>query len=257
MPSQRRVRLLVVAVIAMLVLTFYYSGEASKIQNQKFYRSTLEAMRAKEEAKHAKSKDTTVHPVAGADVERPAVPVANAAESKSKSSSEEMEEIPIAGRTKMTVPKVKGVQDSSLKTEASSEKKKEDEQEEEKKETPEQMDAKSELNSILKRAPVIIFSKSYCPHSKRAKNILLGRYDITPAPFVVELDQHPIGPALQQLLRENTGRGTVPNVLVNGRSIGGGDDVAALDESDELVSKLQQLGDSWLSEVKHKTPETV
>jgi len=104
---------------------------------------------------------------------------------------------------------------------------------------------------------VIIFSKSYCPHSKRAKNILLGHYDITPAPFVVELDQHPIGPALQQLLRENTGRGTVPNVLVNGKSIGGGDDVAALDQSDELVSKLRQLGGNWLSEVVHKTPESV
>ncbi|OKP01416.1 Monothiol glutaredoxin-7 [Penicillium subrubescens] len=264
MPSQRRVRLLVVAVIAMLVLTFYYSGEASKIQNQKFYRSTLEAMRAKEEAKHAKPKDTIVKPGAGAqvgsaDVERPAVPVAKAAEDKSK--SEEMEEISIAGRTKMTVPKVKGAQDSSLITGVSDEKKKveeENEKEEGKeKETPEQMDAKSELNSILKRAPVIIFSKSYCPHSKRAKNILLGHYDITPAPYVVELDQHPIGPALQQLLRENTGRGTVPNVLVNGRSIGGGDDVAALDQSDELVSKLRQLGGNWLSEVKHKTPESV
>jgi glutaredoxin len=247
-------------------------------------------MRAKEEAKHAKPKDTIVKPgagaqVASADVERPAVPVAKVAEDKSK--SEETEEISIAGRTKMTVPKVKGEQDSSLNTGGSDEKKKVEEvrEKEEEKETPEQMDAKSELNSILKRAPgiiaffsfslsathlwryhpmltfyarlVIIFSKSYCPHSKRAKNILLGHYDITPAPYVVELDQHPIGPALQQLLREKTGRGTVPNVLVNGRSIGGGDDVAALDQSDELVSKLRQLGGSWLSEVVHKTPESV
>ncbi|CEJ59112.1 Putative 60S ribosomal protein [Penicillium brasilianum] len=262
MPSHRRVRLLVVAIIAMLVLTFYYSGEASRIQNQKFYRSTLEAMRAKEEAKHMKLKekiqDTIVKPGAGAasaqvgsaDIERPAVPMAKGTESK----NEEMEEIPIAGRTKMTVPKVKGTQDSSLNTGGSDEKKIEEKVKEE--ETFEQLDAKSELNSILKRAPVIIFSKSYCPHSKRAKNILLGHYDITPAPFVVELDQHPIGPALQQLLRENTGRGTVPNVLVNGKSIGGGDDVAALDQSDELASKLRELGGKWLSEVVHKTPES-
>jgi glutaredoxin len=247
-------------------------------------------MRAKEEAKHTKLKekiqDTIVKPgadaasaqVGSADIERPAIPVAKSTESK----NEEMEEIPIAGRTKMTVPKVKGTQDSSLNTGSSDEKKIEEKVKEE--ETPEQLDAKSELNSILKRAPgticavlwlygytspdgrkhlltrhaciVIIFSKSYCPHSKRAKNILLGHYDITPAPFVVELDQHPIGPALQQLLRENTGRGTVPNVLVNGKSIGGGDDVAALDQSDELASKLRQLGGKWLSEVVHKTPES-
>lgn len=99
---------------------------------------------------------------------------------------------------------------------------------------------------------VIIFSKSYCPHSKRAKDILLGHYDISPAPFVVELDQHPIGPALQQLLRETTGRGTVPNVMVNGKSIGGGDDMAALDHSDELGPKLRQMGGKWLSSAVRK-----
>lgn len=111
-------------------------------------------MRAKEAAKHTKAKDkiqdTIVKPGAGAgavgaqvgsaDIERPAVPVA-----KPESKNEEMEEIPIAGRTKMTVPKAKGVQDSSLnEAEAADE------------ESTEQLDAKSELNSILKRAPGMI-----------------------------------------------------------------------------------------------------
>ena len=253
-------------------------------------------MRAKEAAKHTKAKDkfqdTVVKPGAGAgagavgaqvgspDIERPAVPVAKGTKSK----SEEMEEIPIAGRTKMTVPKAKSVQDSSLDTEVSDEKRKKEKGKAADEESTEQLDAESELNSILKRAPgmicalvprlrlvryespektllipavrlVIIFSKSYCPYSKKAKSILLGHYDITPPPFVVELDQHPIGPALQQLLKENTGRGTVPNILVNGKSIGGGDDMAALDQSDELASKLRQLGGKWLSEVVRKAPE--
>lgn len=97
---------------------------------------------------------------------------------------------------------------------------------------------------------VIIFSKSYCPFSKKAKSILLGQYEITPKPFVVELDQHPIGSDLQDLLLESTGRRTVPNVLVNGKSIGGGDDVGALDQSDELASTLRQLGGKWVSAVK-------
>lgn len=93
---------------------------------------------------------------------------------------------------------------------------------------------------------MIIFSKSYCPFSKKAKTILLERYTISPKPFVVELDQHPIGSSLQDLLGQNTGRRTVPNVLVNGKSIGGGDDIAALDQSDELASTLMGLGGKWM-----------
>lgn len=72
-----------------------------------------------------------------ADVERPAIPPKQA-------SSEEMEEIPIAGRTKMTVPKVKDVQDSSSSGSDS---------EASKEEPVDHLDAESELNSILKRSP--------------------------------------------------------------------------------------------------------
>lgn len=126
-------------------------GEASKIQNQKFYRSTLEAMHAKEDAKLAKPQEKmqdaiprqgSVNGAGGradsADIERPAVPPA-------KDNTEEMEEIPIAGRTKMTVPKNKGVQDSSSASNSDAETRKE--------EPVDHLDAKSELNSILKRSP--------------------------------------------------------------------------------------------------------
>jgi glutaredoxin len=46
---------------------------------------------------------------------------------------------------------------------------------------------------------------------------------------------------LQARLHELTGRRTVPNVLVQGKSIGGGDDMAALDESGELPDKLMGM----------------
>ena len=105
--------------------------------------------------------------------------------------------------------------------------------------------------SILTRliSTVIIFSKSYCPHSKRAKTILLDGYEITPKPYVVELDQHRLGVDLQNLLAETTGRRTVPNILVNGKSIGGGDTIASLDQSDNLATTLKQYGGSSLTEV--------
>ncbi|OLN81123.1 Monothiol glutaredoxin-7 [Colletotrichum chlorophyti] len=99
-----------------------------------------------------------------------------------------------------------------------------------------------ELNSILKKSPVIIFSKTFCPYSKKAKALLLEKYSIEPAPFVVELDKHPLGPQLQAFLGEKTGRKTVPNILINSVSIGGGDDIAELDSERKLVPKIIDLG---------------
>ncbi|KAK7430810.1 hypothetical protein QQZ08_002599 [Neonectria magnoliae] len=109
-------------------------------------------------------------------------------------------------------------------------------------ESREMRDAALELASILRKAPMIIFSKSYCPFSKRAKGLLLEKYSITPEPHVVELDKHPLTTYLQNQLEKMTGRRTVPNIMVNGVSIGGADDVIALDKDDNLVSKILQLG---------------
>lgn len=94
---------------------------------------------------------------------------------------------------------------------------------------------------------MIIFSKSYCPYSKRAKGVLLEKYLIEPAPHVVELDEHPLGPKLQNKLKEMTGRGTVPNIMVSGKSIGGGDDVSAMDNDKTLATKIKNTAAQKIS----------
>jgi len=119
-------------------------------------------------------------------------------------------------------------------------------------ETKEEHEVEVELNSILKKSPIIIFSKSYCPHSRRAKSILLDKYIIEPKPYVVELDLHPLGLSLQARLAELTGRRTVPNTLINGVSIGGGDDVAELDERGTLVGKVRDLGGRRMVDVRER-----
>lgn len=83
---------------------------------------------------------------APAEAPKAIVPPANA--------NEDMEEIPIAGRTKMTVPK-KG-QDTDVAKEDKSEKSEEDKEREEKEKK--EAEAKSELNDILKRAPGMLCS---------------------------------------------------------------------------------------------------
>ena len=100
------------------------------------------------------------------------------------------------------------------------------------------------------RLLVIIFSKSYCPFSTKAKRILLEKYTIVPAPYVVELDIHPLGPGLQEALARSTGRRTVPNVLVSGRSIGGGDDIEALDAGGVLVEKVKGMAGKRIMQAK-------
>ena len=95
---------------------------------------------------------------------------------------------------------------------------------------------------------VIIFSKSYCPFSAKAKRILLEKYAIVPEPHVVELDQHPLGPKLQSALEKMTGRRTVPNIMINGKSIGGGDDIEALDNGAALVDKIKSMGGKRIME---------
>ncbi|KAJ8058257.1 hypothetical protein OCU04_012451 [Sclerotinia nivalis] len=117
-------------------------------------------------------------------------------------------------------------------------------------EEKEDVEVTTELNAILKKSPIIIFSKSYCPHSRRAKTILLEKYSIDPLPYVIELDQHPLGGKLQARLAQLTGRRTVPNVLINGVSIGGGDDVAELHAKKNLEEKVKDLGGKKIKDVK-------
>ena len=127
-----------------------------------------------------------------------------------------------------------------------------------------------EMNSILKSGPskltftylsynmrspangvplitVIIFSKSWCPYSAKAKRILMDKYHITPSPHVVELDTHPLGSKIQDMLEKTTGRRTVPNILINGKSVGGGDDIEAAEIAGTLVEKISNMGGKRLT----------
>lgn len=42
----------------------------------------------------------------------------------------------------------------------------------------------------------------------------------------------------------------MPNVLINGKSIGGGDDVETLDVNGELVNKVKTMGGKRIMEAK-------
>lgn len=110
-------------------------------------------------------------------------------------------------------------------------------------------DALSDIAQILKRSPIVIFSKSYCQYSHRAKDLLLKQYRITPSPFVVELDKHEHGEELQAALGKQTGRRTVPNIMISGKSLGGSDEIATLESEGKLVEKIQKMGGKRIMEI--------
>ena len=114
----------------------------------------------------------------------------------------------------------------------------------------------SDLIKIRSLSPMTIFSKSYCPYSKKIKQLLLEKYDITPAPNVVELDRYEYGAELQSYLTEKSGRRTVPNVLV-GKSFesrGRCDEFEKLHKDNDLIKLLVEWGSGRLQVAKKNTP---
>jgi glutaredoxin 3 len=73
-------------------------------------------------------------------------------------------------------------------------------------------------------AKVEIYTKWGCPYCLRAKRLLDGKgasyeeYDITMG-----------GPQRAEMIQRANGRTTVPQVFIDGKHIGGSDDLAALD----------------------------
>lgn len=110
--------------------------------------------------------------------------------------------------------------------------------------TEEDFDAAKALLKIRAMSPMVIFSKTYCPYSKRLKQLLRDNYQITPEPTIVELDKYGYGQNLQEYLEETTGRGTVPNVLVGTslESRGGFDDIKKLHDEGKLLTLLVEWG---------------
>ncbi|KAL3844704.1 hypothetical protein ACJIZ3_002107 [Penstemon smallii] len=93
------------------------------------------------------------------------------------------------------------------------------------------------VENVIYSNKIAVFSKSYCPYSLRAKRIL---NELEEQPFVVELDLRDDGYKIQDVLMDLVGRRTVPQVFVNGKHIGGSDDLHAAVQSGQLQKLLSK-----------------
>ncbi|KAI0292710.1 thioredoxin-like protein [Multifurca ochricompacta] len=100
-------------------------------------------------------------------------------------------------------------------------------------------------------APLIVFSKTYCGYSKRAKE-LLARYELVPPPKIIEVDLREDGDFIKAVLTRLTGRNTFPNVILRGKSIGGSDDIVAMHKNGHLRQLFEKAGLKVLAEHKEE-----
>jgi glutaredoxin 3 len=78
-------------------------------------------------------------------------------------------------------------------------------------------------------AKIEIYTKFLCPYCTRAKALLNTKG--------VAFEEHDIsmgGPLRAEMLERAGGRNTVPQIFIDGRHIGGSDDLAALERAGKL-----------------------
>jgi glutaredoxin 3 len=99
------------------------------------------------------------------------------------------------------------------------------------------------VRAEIARAPVVVFSKTYCPYCTKAKSALAS-VGLSPSPskyIIHEIDGRPDESDIQDALATITGGRTVPRVFIDGKCIGGGDDTARLAASGKLAEMLKPL----------------
>ena len=79
-------------------------------------------------------------------------------------------------------------------------------------------------------ARIEIYTKFLCPYCTRAKSLLKSKG----VDNIEEFDITMGGPKRTEMLERANGRTTVPQIFIDGRHIGGSDDLVALDRAGGL-----------------------
>ena len=82
-------------------------------------------------------------------------------------------------------------------------------------------------------ARVEIYTKFFCPYCARAKK-LLGEKGAQFEEYEISAD----GAKREEMIQRANGRTTVPQIFIDGRHVGGSDDLAALERDGRLGALL-------------------
>ncbi|MFP2910022.1 glutaredoxin 3 [Pyxidicoccus sp. 3LFB2] len=82
-------------------------------------------------------------------------------------------------------------------------------------------------------AQVTMYTKTYCPHSKHARELMRSKGVAFDDIDVTEDESR-----FEEMVERSGGGTTVPQVFIGGRHVGGADDLDALDEKGDLDAML-------------------
>ena len=85
----------------------------------------------------------------------------------------------------------------------------------------------------MANARVIVYSTPFCGYCSAAKRILIAK-----GAEVTEIDVMFEQKSRDEMIERSGGRRTVPQIFIDGRHIGGFDDLSALDKAGELERLL-------------------
>lgn len=100
------------------------------------------------------------------------------------------------------------------------------------------------VKQLINEKEIFVASKTYCPHSFAAIKTLFEELKVPKSKgLVLQLNEMDDGADIQEALFELSGQKTVPNIYINGKHIGGNDNLQDLKESGELEDLLEPILD--------------
>ena len=96
-----------------------------------------------------------------------------------------------------------------------------------------------QIDSFINSHGIVLFSKTFCPFCLDVKDFLSVRTGVPV--YSIEINSHPDGQNIYKYIKAKTNHPTVPAVFIQGKFIGGCDDVKTLAAKDELEELLGDL----------------
>ncbi|KIN99938.1 hypothetical protein M404DRAFT_154017 [Pisolithus tinctorius Marx 270] len=86
---------------------------------------------------------------------------------------------------------------------------------------------------------VVIFSKSYCPYCAETKQLFKSKFSGVKVE-VIELDGRSDMDAIQDYIKEKTGKRSVPQTFIGRQHVGGNDDLQAAFKAGKVKTLLEE-----------------